>query len=162
MHQVMVILRDAVEADEVAMLALIKAAFEEQRGIIDPPSSALDKTVAILHQELTTASALVAEIKSATKPALGGCIFYEQKQDAVYLSRLAVPPSYRGRGIGIALIQAAEERGKAMGLRAATLSVRLALLGQQAYYEKLGYRFVGYGTHEGFAKPTFIKMEKGL
>lgn len=162
----MFLLRKASEEDELALLALIKAAFEEQRGRVDPPSSALRKTRAILRRELQTASALVAQLQPgralAGELALIGCVFYEPQGDVLYLSRLAVMPTYRGRGVGVALMREAEIRGKRMGLRAATLSVRLSLQEQQNYYEKLGYHFVAYGVHEGYTEPTFLKMEKKL
>jgi hypothetical protein len=41
-------------------------------------------------------------------------------------------------------------------------SVRLALPRQRAYYERLGYRFVSYGTHAGFSEPTSVTLTKVL
>ncbi|MEZ4657694.1 MAG: GNAT family N-acetyltransferase [Caldilineaceae bacterium] len=155
------LLRDCVEADELAMLEVIKAAFEEQRGRVNPPSSAHGKTRAILHAELQTARAIVAETQS-TPPHLVGCIFYEIKEDSVYFSRLAVRPSHRGQGIGAALIGEVERRGQGLGARLVTLSVRVVLTEQHKYYAKLGYHFVRYGTHPGFTEPTFMVMEKAL
>ncbi|MEZ4707385.1 MAG: GNAT family N-acetyltransferase [Caldilineaceae bacterium] len=155
------LLRDCVEADEPAVLEVIKAAFEEQRGRVNPPSSAHGKTRAILHAELQVARAIVAETQS-TPPQLVGCIFYEMKGGSVYFSRLAVLPSHRGMGIGAALIGEVEQRSRALGARAITLSVRVVLTEQHKYYSRLGYHFVRYGTHPGFTEPTFMVMEKAL
>jgi hypothetical protein len=32
----------------------------------------------------------------------------------------------------------------------------------RAYYERLGYRFVSYGTHAGFSEPTSVTLTKVL
>lgn len=154
-------MRDCVEADEPAVLEVIKAAFEEQRGRVKPPSSAHGKTRAILHEELQKARAIVAE-KQNEPPQLVGCIFYEMKEEGIYFSRLAVLPAHRGHGIGVALIGEVERRGRALGARAATLSVRVVLTEQHNYYARLGYHFVRYGTHPGFEEPTFMVLEKVL
>ena len=41
-------------------------------------------------------------------------------------------------------------------------SVRLALPRQRAYYERMGYRFLAYGTHAGFTEPTFATFTKDV
>jgi hypothetical protein len=40
------------------------------------------------------------------------------------------------------------------------LGVRIALPGNIALFERLGYREVGRETHEGFSAPTSLRMEK--
>ncbi|MCB0089867.1 MAG: GNAT family N-acetyltransferase [Caldilineaceae bacterium] len=161
MKQQTFLLRDCAEADEPVVLEIIKAAFEEQRGRVHPPSSAHHKTLAILQAERQTARAIVAEIASAP-PQLVGCIFYETKAESIYFSRLAVLPTHRGQGIGAALIGEVERRAAALGARSVTLSVRVALTEQHTYYAKRGYQFVCYTMHPGFTEPTSMVMEKAL
>lgn len=52
------------EATELAaMLSLIKSAFKEHEGVIEPPSSAATKTLDDLQAELRTATGLVATLE---------------------------------------------------------------------------------------------------
>ena len=55
-----------------------------------------------------------------------------------------------------------EKKTAVLGLKRVTLSVRIALVENQVYYRKLGYDFVAYGTHEGYAEPTFMVLAKVL
>jgi ribosomal protein S18 acetylase RimI-like enzyme len=152
------ILRDYQEPDIPQILAVIKAAFAEYRGKLDPPSSAERKTVEIVRAELEKAAAIVAQIDD--NPI--GCVFYQPLDDAVYIDRLAVLPEYRNRGISSALLQRVEEKARARGFTALTLSVRVSLTRQQAYYRKLGFKDYGFGIHDGFSEPTSVKMKKML
>ena len=80
----------------------------------------------------------------------------------MYLSRLAVLPAFRRRGLGTALIELVEKRTRARNLTRVYLGVRIALDRQRAYYERLGYRPIGEAAHPGFAQPTYLLMGKGL
>ena len=71
-----------------------------------------------------------------------GCVLYEVNPDHVYLFRLAVLPAHRRQGLGRALVESVEARARERGLRRVRLGVRVALPGQRASYERLGYRFV--------------------
>jgi predicted N-acetyltransferase YhbS len=151
------VIRPYQAADAAQMLEVIKRAFQEQDGKVNPPSSAARKTLAILQNELQSAEAFVAE----QDQQVVGCIMYEPKEDALYFSRLAVLPAQRKQGIARALIAAVESEAKALALPL-NLSVRISLGEQRTYYERLGYRVVGTGTHEGFSEPTYFKMRKDL
>jgi ribosomal protein S18 acetylase RimI-like enzyme len=89
-----------------------------------------------------------------------GGVFYNREPDHLYLGRLAVLPAYRRYGIGQALTAYVESRARALGVPRVQLSVRLALLHLQAYYERLGYRVVHYATHQGYTAPTSAVLEK--
>ena len=150
------LLREAGEADAEALAAVIRAAFEEYRGRLDPPSGALAETAATVREKMRTAQAVVA--LASQVPV--GCAFLRPEEGRLYLFRLAVLPGHRGRGLGRALLAHAEERARALGLPRVRLGVRAALARQIAYYEDLGYRRVGDGTHPGYAGPTYLLLER--
>jgi ribosomal protein S18 acetylase RimI-like enzyme len=150
------LLREAVEADAEAVAAVIRAAFEEYRGRLDPPSGALAETAATVREKMRTAQAVVA--LASQVPV--GCIFFRPEEGRLYLFRLAVLPGHRRRGLGRALLAHAEERARELGLPRVRLGVRAALARQIAYYEDLGYRRVGDGTHPGYAGPTYLLLER--
>lgn len=151
-------LREATKKDAPAIVAVIQEAFEEYRGRLDPPSGAHAETVDKLAEKMETAHVVLAEVDTA----IVGCVFYEPEGDCMHLSRLAVLPSYRRRGIGHALVNYVEERAVALGLRHVELGVRLALPENHAYYEQMGYRDLKYGAHAGFSEPTYAVMAKTL
>jgi ribosomal protein S18 acetylase RimI-like enzyme len=151
-------LREATEADAESLAALVREAFEEYRGRLDPPSGAHGETPEGVRDRLRSVRAALA--LASEGPA--GCVFYETEEGRVYLSRLAVRPAYRGRGLGRTLIEYVEGRARAVGLRCVRLGVRIALARQRAYYERLGYRPVEARAHAGYPEPTYLLMEKPL
>jgi ribosomal protein S18 acetylase RimI-like enzyme len=153
-----VIVRAARFDDAPMLAALLRAAFEEYRGRLDPPSGALAETEASIRSKLTAAAALIAEVDGM----VAGCVFVERQPGRLYLSRLSVLPAHRRRGVGRALIAAVEALARALGLPCVRLDVRLALTQQRAYYDRLGYRQVGLGTHAGYPAPTFATLERPI
>jgi len=149
-------LRAATEADLPRMVDVIRAAFAEYEDRLDPPSSNRRRTVESTRQELASGSALVATVEQD----LVGCVLYFPKTDHMYLARLAVLPAYRGRGIARGLLAAVEACARDAGLASVQLSVRLQLADLRATYERLGYRFLRYGTHAGYAAPTYVTLYK--
>jgi ribosomal protein S18 acetylase RimI-like enzyme len=153
-----VTLREATEADVAALVALLIAAFEEYRGRLDPPSGAHHETEEQLRETLRGAHAVLAHAGGAVV----GCVFYAPMGNYVDLFRLAVLPAYRRHGIGRALIEYVEGRALALGIPCVQLGVRIALPANRAYYERLGYRFLEARTHDGYAEPTYVILEKQL
>jgi ribosomal protein S18 acetylase RimI-like enzyme len=151
-------LRAATEDDIPSLAHVIALAFEEHRGKLQPPSSSLNKSPEAVRQELQTTKAIVA----GNDDDIIGCVFYSPKEDFVYLAHLAVLPDYRGLGIAKALVQAVETKTLEQGFSKIRLSVRLALETTRAFYERLGYTFYSYGSHTGFAAPTYVTLEKIL
>jgi ribosomal protein S18 acetylase RimI-like enzyme len=150
------LLREAGEADAEAIAAVIRAAFEEYRGRLDPPSGALAETADTVREKMRTAQAVLALADGVPL----GCIFLRPEEGRLYLFRLAVLPGHRGRGLGRAMLAHAEGRARALGLPRVRLGVRAALARQIAFYEGLGYRRVGDGTHLGYAGPTYLLLER--
>jgi ribosomal protein S18 acetylase RimI-like enzyme len=91
-----------------------------------------------------------------------GCVIAEAKGLRGYLGRLAVLPEVRRHGVGRRLMLAGEVFLRAQGLRIAEVNVRIALTGNVALFEALGYRETERRAHPGWPQPTYLVMEKSL
>lgn len=149
-------LREHRKEDIPRILYVIKTAFAEQRGKVNPPSSAERKTIGIVEQELQKAKALVVEIKNE----IIACVFYQPKGNSIYVDRLAVLPEFRKQGIGKMLMCEVEKLATELGFTKLSLSVRIELTDQQKYYSKMGYKLSVYKSHKGFKEPTYVVMTK--
>jgi len=154
-----VVFVEADRAEAAVLAALIRAAFEEYRGQLVPPSGA--------HEE--TADSLAHMLGGATRAVIArrggqdmGCVLYEVDEGFVSLSRLAVLPEYRRQGIGQALVDHVEKCLRALGHSRVRLGVRLVLGDLTRWYERLGYCRTSLACHEGFSEPTFAYLEKTI
>ena len=66
-------------------------------------------------------------------------LFFEGEPGTYYLSTAGVDPAFRGKGVGTALIAAAEEKGRKLGFETASLLVSKGKEKARALYERLGY-----------------------
>jgi predicted N-acetyltransferase YhbS len=152
------LLREATSADVPTLAALVREAFAEYHGRLDPPSGAHNETEDKIRTRLATAHATLASRAGLAV----GCIFYELEVGYLYFSRLSVLPAHRRRGVGRELINYVETRARTLGLAGVRMGVRVALRPLHAYYDRLGYRLLEYRTHPGYAEPTYIILEKDL
>jgi ribosomal protein S18 acetylase RimI-like enzyme len=152
-------LRDATLDDASLMSDLIRAAFEDQRGKIDPPSGALDETPEKVRAKLQQGGGIIALVAGE---AAGCVVYYPESESHLYLGRLAVLPAFRQHGIGHALVAAVESKAKAQDYAGISLSVRIPLPRNQAFFERLGYTVTGYESHPDYTEPTFMHMLKPL
>jgi N-acetylglutamate synthase-like GNAT family acetyltransferase len=150
------VLREATCDDIPTLVTLIHTAFEEYRGRLEPPSGAHRETARSVGTYLQQGQAVLAWLNNQAV----GCVCYHQEGTHVYFGRLSVLPACRQHGVGLALVTYVEQQARALGAQRVRLSVRIALPHLQAYYERLGYRIVGYETHAGYAEPTSVVMEK--
>src|SRR5262245_35103655 len=103
-----VVLREAVDEDAPLLAGVIRAAFEDHRGRLDPASSALVETDETVRLKLQLGRGVLALVGNE----VAGCVFYKQVDGYLNLGRLAVLGPYRGRGIGGRLVEYVEERSK--------------------------------------------------
>ena len=86
------------------------------------------------------------------------------KADEFVVDSLAVDPAYRGRGVGTALLQKAEERAAAMDKRTMSLGVVGENAGAIRLYERVGYRrtytWDGYLVRLATGSAEVHRMEK--
>ena len=96
---------------------------------LDELDDAADHFVAYDDDEAVGAGRLVVESPGfeGADPSLG---------PVAHLGRLAVRPTTRGSGLGVALVRAVEDRASQRGLRVMALSAQTHAL---AFYERLGY-----------------------
>lgn len=145
--------------DAAAVAALIRTAFSTQPVQVDPPASALGVTAE------TVAAHLAGGGSGAVAEAQGfvvGSVLWEMRTDGVYVSRLAVDPGARRRGIGHGLMGFAERMARGAGAERLSLGTRLLLSGNRRLFAECGYVEVAQHAHPGYAVPTWVEMEKRL
>lgn len=140
------------------LLALINGAFAYMDGVIDPPSSARRLTAGSLAEKATRETCFVAMEKSR----LVGCIFARERDDHLYVGKLAITPSHQKRAVGRALLQAAEEQARILGKPILELQTRIELTGNHAAFARLGFRETQRTAHAGYDRPTTLTMRKYL
>ena len=153
-----IVIRPVQSADIPTLLELVYAAYTEYEGRLTPPSGAHSETEESLAAKLATGQGALAWQDGIA----AGSVLFERRGAEMYLGRLAVPPAFRRRGIGACLVNFVEGEAMRRGFSRITLGVRLQLPENTAFYTKLGYDIVGYGSHPGFTEPTYMTMVKHL
>ncbi|MEM7406922.1 MAG: GNAT family N-acetyltransferase [Pseudomonadota bacterium] len=151
--------RLATAAEASTVLPLIQTAFADNAAVIDPPSSVERMTTESLAADLARYAGYVA-VSAGAGPV--GFVLTRAQPDALYWGRLAVARAWRGRGVASRLMTWVEARARQQGFERARIEVRLALRDQQRIYAARGYLVAGFGTHDGYASPTYQIMEKQL
>ncbi|MBV9956081.1 MAG: GNAT family N-acetyltransferase [Pseudolabrys sp.] len=134
------------------IMAMIHAAF----GGLTPPSGVLKETVADFARRQREGFVLVAMVDER----FAGSMFCAVKDGALYLTRMATHPDWQKRGVGRALMAAAEQEARAMHLPKLLIRVRKNLPGNLAYFSKLGFAVTGEGADPG--RPPYDVMERAL
>jgi len=145
---------DAAEAARIAQV--IRSAFGQYRGVLEPPSGALALDAAAVRDLMKLGGILVCE----SEGRIVASVFHRTHADHVYLGRLAVLPAFRGRGLGVRLVAEVESLAAGAGCDRVRLGVRLNLPRNREFFERLGYRQVGLDSHAGSTVPTFAWLEK--
>jgi predicted N-acetyltransferase YhbS len=140
------------------LLEMIRRAFASMDDVIDPPSSIHRLTEAGLRQRAEDEIGLVALMGHD----IVGCVFLAEKDDHLYLGKLAVDPGRQGHGIGRMLVVHAEEIARLAGKPALELQTRIELTANHAAFGRLGFVETERTSHEGFHRPTSITMRKRL
>jgi ribosomal protein S18 acetylase RimI-like enzyme len=156
------VIRPAAPREAAVLLAVIRRAFGEYRGVLVPESSVFVETPDLIAQKLAGGGGFIA--LDGEKPV--GCLIAEEKAGRGYpigyLGRLAVDPALRRQGLAWRLMLEGERFARDRGLTIAEVQVRIALAGNIALFESLGYRETARRAHPGFTQPTYLVMEKSL
>lgn len=101
---------------------------------------------------------LVARIEAN----MAGFAIMRYGDDDAHLDLLAVAPPYRRAGIGRQLLQWLEKCAVVAGIFTVALEVRVGNLDAQIFYERLGYRTVGFlpGYYQG--REAALRMGRDL
>ena len=152
-------IRDASAVDAPTLALAIRAAFEEYRGLLTPPSAALNETPESVRRELASEyGAVLAEVHDE----VAGCALFRPEGADLYFGRLSVIPKYRGAGLAGVLVRHVEAEAAVRGCPGVVLGVRIALPENQRLFQHLGYVEVARHAHPGFSEPTWIEMRKSL
>lgn len=119
---------DASRLEHVAELAY--SAYLPRMGGLRPMPMDTDYAAAVLDSE-----AWVACIGGEVI----GFALLAAEDDAMLLENVAVLPSHHGTGVGRALLELAEERGRAAGLARLRLYTHETMVENQRLYERIGY-----------------------
>lgn len=148
-----------VTADQAPLVrALMFRGFEEFRDVLDPPSSAFWETDADVFAAIRRGGAAIAWLGDMA----AGSVRFEPQNTWLYIGRLAVIPEARRRGVAHGLMLAAEAEAARFGLRETQLSMREALPGNRALFEKLGYRVISVDPHPRNPAHNSLRMRKVL
>ncbi|HLJ06375.1 MAG TPA: GNAT family N-acetyltransferase, partial [Acetobacteraceae bacterium] len=120
--------------------------------------SALRVTEADVAAHLASGGGAVADADSVI---VGSALWIEQ-DGGIYLSRLAVHPAWRGRGIAKALVAAGEAEAREKKQPRIYLSTRIPLLDNRRLFAACGFVETTREAHPGYAEPTSVHMEKRL
>jgi len=156
-------LRDMAPTDADAVAALIRAAFAQQEVVVDPPASALRIEGRDVVSLLRAGGGVVALAPDGM--LVGACLWSPEDEGCGrgrHLSRLAVAPSWRRRGVARRLVAAIVAGALENGCGFLTLSTRLALESNRALFRSLGFEEIRFHAHPGYASPTFVEMRLSL
>ena len=141
---------------------ITRAAFEQFRGRLDPPTSALDETLETLLETTFQPDhgAALAFVNDTPAGALRWSV--HPLRQHLYVGRVAVLPAYRRQGVASALMDWADAHARALGLPVVQFGVRLQAPENIRFYQCLGYEVAGQEQHHGYDQPTFVWMRKQL
>lgn len=151
-HQIVAL--DPVHTDWKAILELILSAFAYMDGVIDPPSSAYRLTVDNLARKAGAERGFA--IYADGKPV--ACMFCDPRPDCLYVGKLAIDPQWQGKGLGRKLVAHARTLARELGYDEIELQTRVELTGNHRFFEGLGFVKTGEDAHEGYDRPTSIRM----
>ncbi|MCU0901012.1 MAG: GNAT family N-acetyltransferase [Cypionkella sp.] len=140
--------------DWQAVLDLIRAEFAGMEGRIDPPSS-----MHRLTPEAIAAQAETGEVWVIGAPPVA-CMFLTVKPQTLYLGKLAVAHSQRGKGLARVMIETAVARARALSLPVVELQTRIELVENHAAFAAMGFSEVGRSSHAGYSRPTTLTFQR--
>jgi|KBSSwiStaDraftv2_1062776.scaffolds.fasta_scaffold618806_2 ribosomal protein S18 acetylase RimI-like enzyme len=155
--------RPATLADVDALVRVINLAYLVEADMFHGTRT----TDADVHDRLAQPNALfLVAHDDAADGVLLGSVYVETRADRGYFGMLAVDPACQGRGLGRALVRAAEDYCRAAGSVAMDLDVVDLRRELTSFYGSLGYLVVGespFAQPEQTKRPVrLIRMTKPL
>ncbi|WP_103332394.1 GNAT family N-acetyltransferase [Pseudotabrizicola formosa] len=142
--------------DWTSILQLIQQEFASMEGRIDPPSSMRTLTAEAIATQSST-----GEVWVMGAPPVA-CMILTMKPHALYLGKLAVAGSHRGKGLARVLIDRATDRARAMGLPVVELQTRIELVENHAAFRAMGFTQVGHSSHPGYDRVTTLTFQRAV
>jgi GNAT superfamily N-acetyltransferase len=138
------------------LVDLLRDAFAYMDDRIDPPSSLASMGI----EEFRAKAAKETLILAREGAQLLGCAFAAVRPDCVYVGKVAVAETARGRGVARAMFAAAEDLARQNGLAFLELQTRVELTENHATFAALGFQKVAETAHPGYNRPTSITLRK--
>ena len=145
-------------ADFAALHTLLSTAFAYMADRIDPPSSMTRLTLDDLRHKAADEDLFV--IRQHGLPI--ACLFGSPVADAYYIGKLAVAAPQRGHGHARALVEAAADHARALGLPALELQSRVELVENHAAFAAMGFVQTAATAHPGYDRPTSLTFRRAL
>jgi GNAT superfamily N-acetyltransferase len=145
-------------SDWPQLMGLVRDAFAFMDDRIDPPSSLKKMGVAEFNAKAAAETLILAEDGGA----IMGCAFAALRDECVYVGKVAVAPSARGKGVARAMFAAADDLARLHGRKFLELQTRIELVENHATFAALGFRKVGESAHAGYSRPTTITMRRAV
>ena len=125
---------EATAKDAADVVDVIHAAFGA-RPPMNPPSTALQETVASVEQAVESGGGLLATVDG--HPA--GTMLFVEQDGWLQLRRVSVHPRHQHRGVATAMVGCAEEVAEVRGLDGVRLVGRVELPTTLAFWRRRGY-----------------------
>jgi len=143
-------------SDWPQLLGLLRESYAYMDSRIDPPSSLTRMGIDEFKAKATEETLIVA----TEGQNLIGCAFAGLRDECVYVGKVAVAQSARGKGVARAMFAAAEVLARRHGRRFLELQTRIELVENHATFGALGFEKVAETAHSGYNRPTSITMRK--
>lgn len=149
-------LRAATPADADALAELIRFCFARQTVATDPLPSALKESGDNIRKHFSDGGG------GAMVEGPAACLLWSEEDGGLYIGRVAVHPAWRGKGLAKRLLTMAEDEAHRRKLPRMHLSTRLVLIDNRRLFTACGFVETTQQAHPGYARPTFVNMEKRL
>jgi len=143
--------------DWEALRSLIQREFAYMQGRIDPPSSMHDLTPEAIAEQARSGEIWAIEHAPGRPIAT---VFLTPQPPALYLHKLTVASTHRGKGHARRLVARAAARAEDLGLTELSLKSRVELFENHAAFTALGFAITGLMSHTGFTRPTSVTMQR--
>lgn len=145
----------STDVDDLGLtLELIRREFAYMDGMVDPPSSVRLLTV----DDLASGPGETWVI--GTPPI--ACVVMTPKSNVLYVGKLAVSETERGRGLARQLLYQADVRAAELGLPQIELQVRVELTANHRAFAALGFVEIARTPHPGYDRPTSITFRRAV
>ncbi len=144
---------DAGASDQLRLvLELTRREFAYMDGLVDPPSSIHRLTV----EDLASGP---GEVWAIGDPPIASVVM-TPKPEVLYVGKLAVDSSQRGRGLARLLLGRAELRAQELKLDWIELQTRIELTANHRTFTALGFHEIERTPHPGYDRPTSITYRR--
>ncbi len=143
-------------SDWPQLVGLVRESFAYMDKRIDPPSSLAKMGAAEFEAKACEETLILAEDNGI----IIGCAFAALRDDCVYVGKVAVAKSARGKGVARAMFATAEGLARTQGRKFLELQTRIELIENHATFAALGFKKVAESAHPGYNRTTSITMRK--